>query len=232
MPCPSNRATALPPGALPGPGPGPPPWSAATTVAAMTPTCWSPPTAGGSQAAAELAPDRCPCPPALVNCRTEGRELPVTGDATGDQPEPVAGADPWLLQCDRGRRKTGFRATGLTDARRRRAPTPARGVIENPREVIENPLERCDQWGPSPMVALAAHTCQYAAASPPGLVGSCLRGSSRHHDDGGASNLDLVAFFQSLGLVDAAPVEPGAVGRIEVLDVPEAMSELEKGVVA
>ena len=54
----------------------------------------------------------------------------------------------------------------------------------------------------------------------------------RHHEDDGAPDPDLVAFLQPLDGADAAPVEPGAVGRAEVLDVPEAMSGLEEGVMA
>jgi hypothetical protein len=54
----------------------------------------------------------------------------------------------------------------------------------------------------------------------------------RHHDDGGVPDPDLVALLQPLGLVNAASVEPGAVGRAEVFDVPKAMGELEQGVVA
>ncbi len=54
----------------------------------------------------------------------------------------------------------------------------------------------------------------------------------RYHDHGGLPDPYLVAFLEPLGLVDTAPVQPGAVGRIEVLDVPETVSELEKGVVA
>ena len=54
----------------------------------------------------------------------------------------------------------------------------------------------------------------------------------RHHDDDGAPDPDLVAFLQPLGDDDAAPVEPGAVGRAEVLDVPEAVSRLEEGMMA
>jgi signal transduction histidine kinase len=54
----------------------------------------------------------------------------------------------------------------------------------------------------------------------------------RHHHDDGAPDPDLVAFLQPLGDDDAAPVEPGAVGRAEVLDVPEAVSRLEEGMMA
>jgi two-component system OmpR family sensor kinase len=54
----------------------------------------------------------------------------------------------------------------------------------------------------------------------------------RHHDDDGAPDPDLVALLQPLGDDEAAPVEPGAVGRAEVLDVPEAVSRLEEGMMA
>jgi hypothetical protein len=40
---------------------------------------------------------------------------------------------------------------------------------------------------------------------------------------------DLVAFLKPLGGVNAAPVEPGAVGRTEVCDVPEAVGGGEAG---
>src|SRR6266699_4890009 len=52
------------------------------------------------------------------------------------------------------------------------------------------------------------------------------------HDDDGAADLDLVALLQALGRVHAAVVEPGAVGRAEVLDEPVAVGQLEQGVVA
>src|ERR1700759_5597381 len=53
-------------------------------------------------------------------------------------------------------------------------------------------------------------------------------------DDGddGAADLDLVAFLEALGLVDAAVIEPGAVGGVEVLHEPEAVRQLKQGVVA
>jgi hypothetical protein len=43
---------------------------------------------------------------------------------------------------------------------------------------------------------------------------------------------DLVALLQPLGSEDTAPVEPGAVGRAEVFDVPELVGDMETGVVA
>ena len=45
-------------------------------------------------------------------------------------------------------------------------------------------------------------------------------------------DLDLVAFFQPLTLEDAAPIEPGAIGRAEILDIPKTVSEQEVGVLA
>jgi len=54
----------------------------------------------------------------------------------------------------------------------------------------------------------------------------------RDHVDDGPADLDLVTLFQPLGREDAAAVEPGAVGRPEVLDVPQAVCGLEKGMVA
>src|SRR5580704_17646329 len=49
--------------------------------------------------------------------------------------------------------------------------------------------------------------------------------------DDGAADLDLVALFQALRGEHAAAVEPGPVRRLEVLDVPGAVRELEPGVV-
>jgi anti-sigma regulatory factor (Ser/Thr protein kinase)/anti-anti-sigma regulatory factor len=60
-------------------------------------------------------------------------------------------------------------------------------------------------------------------------VAAALR---RHDDDGRAADLDLVALLQALGAEHAAPVEPGAVGRAEVLYVPVAVRELEQAVLA
>ena len=84
----------------------------------------------------------------------------------------------------------------------------------------------------------AAHdgTITAAANRPRGLRVTLAvpagRRLGRHHDDDGAPDPDLVAFLQPLDGADAAPVEPGAVGRAEVLDVPQAMSGLEEGVMA
>src|SRR5580698_8021957 len=58
------------------------------------------------------------------------------------------------------------------------------------------------------------------------------RSLRRHHEYDGASDLDLVALLQPLGREDAAPVEPGAVGGVEVFGVPVAMGGLEEGVLA
>src|SRR5215470_4985029 len=61
---------------------------------------------------------------------------------------------------------------------------------------------------------------------------AALGWSGGDDDDYGAADLDLVAFLETLGLVDAAVVEPGAIGGVEVLDEPEAVRQLEQGVVA
>src|SRR6266550_8419719 len=53
----------------------------------------------------------------------------------------------------------------------------------------------------------------------------------RHDGHDGTPDLDLVAFLQMLGGAEAAPIERGAVGRAEVLDEPQAVSDLETGVV-
>src|ERR1700677_2460928 len=51
------------------------------------------------------------------------------------------------------------------------------------------------------------------------------------HLDDGAADLDLVALLQALRGEHPAPVEPRAVRRAEVLDVPGTVRELEPGVV-
>jgi DNA-binding transcriptional LysR family regulator len=56
-------------------------------------------------------------------------------------------------------------------------------------------------------------------------------GLGEQHGDDGAPDPDLVALPQPLVVVDAPPVEPGAVGRVEVLDVPVGMGELEERMV-
>ena len=73
-------------------------------------------------------------------------------------------------------------------------------------------------------------TWQMAAPAGPALTGPGGSGRDDGHD--GAADPYLVALLQPLGVVDAAVVEPGAIGRIEVFDPPEAMGELEDGVVA
>src|SRR5689334_16380125 len=59
-----------------------------------------------------------------------------------------------------------------------------------------------------------------------------LRSRGGHHDDDRAADLDLVALLEPLGREHAAAVEPGAVGRAEVLDEPVAVGWLEQSVVA
>jgi len=62
------------------------------------------------------------------------------------------------------------------------------------------------------------------AGSEPGL--------RRHDGYDGLPDLDLVALLQTLRGVETAPVEPGAVGRAEVLDKPQAVGHPESAVVA
>src|SRR5262249_61965924 len=54
----------------------------------------------------------------------------------------------------------------------------------------------------------------------------------RYDNHDGTPDLDLVALLQMLGGAEAAPVEPGAVGRAEVLDEPQGVGDVEAGVVA
>src|SRR6202034_2225208 len=54
----------------------------------------------------------------------------------------------------------------------------------------------------------------------------------RYHGDRGVADPDLVAPLQPLGGDDAAVVEEGAVGRAQVLDVPQAVRGLEEAVMA
>src|SRR5205823_2162037 len=75
--------------------------------------------------------------------------------------------------------------------------------------------------------------CSPINADP--LLSGALRLRARsggHHDDDRAADLDLVALLQPLGREHATAVEPGAVGRAEILDEPVAVGRLEQGVVA
>src|SRR5690349_17449782 len=56
--------------------------------------------------------------------------------------------------------------------------------------------------------------------------------SCRHHGHDRVADLDLVACLQQLGRKDAPPVERGAVGGVEVFDVPQATNGQETGVLA
>jgi hypothetical protein len=52
------------------------------------------------------------------------------------------------------------------------------------------------------------------------------------HGHDGVPDSDLVTFLQPLGCLDAAPVQPGAVGRAQVFDIPPAAGNLEACVAA
>src|ERR1700722_1122407 len=56
--------------------------------------------------------------------------------------------------------------------------------------------------------------------------------SGRYDGQEDVPDLDLVALLQQLGRVDAASVQPGAVGRAQVLDVPQVAGDFEAGVLA
>src|SRR5262252_3582537 len=56
--------------------------------------------------------------------------------------------------------------------------------------------------------------------------------SCRYDNHHRTPDLDLVAFLQMLGGAEAAPIEPGAVRRAEVLDEPQVVGDLETGVVS
>src|SRR3974390_1417010 len=72
----------------------------------------------------------------------------------------------------------------------------------------------------------AQRAAEPSSPTPPQLS------SCRHHGHDRVADRDLVAFLQQLGLRDAAPVERGAVGGAEVLDIPQATNSLETGVLA
>src|SRR5499427_3190637 len=56
-------------------------------------------------------------------------------------------------------------------------------------------------------------------------------GLRRYDRYDGVPDLDLVPFLQALRGVETTPVEPGAVGRAEVLDKPQAVRHAEPAVV-
>src|SRR5215510_12285080 len=72
--------------------------------------------------------------------------------------------------------------------------------------------------------------------SPATVMGSGLRQAESRsyglHGQDGVPDSDLVTFLQPLGCLDAAPVQPGAVGRAQVFDIPPAAGNLEACVAA
>ncbi len=102
-------------------------------------------------------------------------------------------------------------------------PLPCRGYADGHGRVrVDRATLQPYQRGPwhfAPL--LAGHLCWLLSS-----------GSGRHHRHDGAPDPDLVPLLQPLGGDDAAAVEPGAVGRAEVFDVPQAVRGQEEGVVA
>ena len=98
----------------------------------------------------------------------------------------------------------------------KRRPLPCRGRADD--------MEGSASIG-QPCSLINADPLHFAAERSPSWSGG---------DDGdyGVADFDLVAFLQALSLVNATVVEPGAVGGVQVLDEPEAVGQLEQGVLA
>src|SRR5579862_562562 len=77
--------------------------------------------------------------------------------------------------------------------------------------------------------ATASQPCRRPPSKPrPGRHRRLHAGQSCRNDGhDGMADLDLVALLQQLGSTDPAPVEHGAVGRAEVIDVPHSTNGVE-----